>query len=101
MVFQVPHRPIARLYLRMGIHSGPASGVVVGYKVPFYCVTGQVITIIFRIGLPNFAAKGIVPSRRSSTKRPWLGDTILLQILDIFRRGLHSFFLLALNIDKL
>jgi hypothetical protein len=26
----------------MGIHSGPASGVVVGYKIPFYCVTGQV-----------------------------------------------------------
>ena len=42
VVFQVPHRPIARLMLRMGIHSGPASGMVVGYKIPFYCVTGQV-----------------------------------------------------------
>ena len=57
VVFQIPHRPNARLNIRMGIHryglslaslwpqfspttlfSGPACGVVVGSRIPNYCV---------------------------------------------------------------
>ena len=36
VVFQIPHRPNARLHMRMGIHSGPAVGVVAGSKIPKY-----------------------------------------------------------------
>ena len=36
VVFQIPHRPNARLHMRMGIHSGSAVGVVAGSKIPKY-----------------------------------------------------------------
>ena len=38
VVFQIPHRPNARLNIKMGIHSGPACGVVAGTRIPNYCV---------------------------------------------------------------
>ena len=36
VVFQIPHKPNSRLQMRMGIHSGPAVGVVAGSKIPKY-----------------------------------------------------------------
>ena len=53
VVFQIPHRPNAKLtirflliswmklkydLLRMGFHSGPAMGVVAGNNIPNYCI---------------------------------------------------------------
>ena len=53
VVFQIPHRPNARLNIRMGLHSGPACGVVAGSKIPNYCVmsdTSNVARIIEKMG---------------------------------------------------
>ena len=36
VVIQIPHRPNAKVYLRMGIHTGPALGVVAGSTIPKY-----------------------------------------------------------------
>ena len=36
IVFKIPRMPNSRLQLRMGIHSGPAIGVVSGSKTPKY-----------------------------------------------------------------
>ena len=36
IVFKIPHMPNSRLQLRMGIHSGPAIGIVSGSKTPKY-----------------------------------------------------------------
>ena len=39
IVFKIPHMPNSRLQLRMGIHSGPAIGIVSGSKTPkYWCV---------------------------------------------------------------
>jgi len=45
VVFQIPHKPNAKLVLRMGFHSGPALGVVVGTKIPNFCVMSDTVTI--------------------------------------------------------
>ena len=36
VVIQIPHKPNAKLHIRMGIHTGPALGVVAGSKIPKY-----------------------------------------------------------------
>ena len=36
IVFKIPHMPNSRLQLRMGIHTGPAIGVVSGSNTPKY-----------------------------------------------------------------
>ena len=36
VTFQVPQRPNTRAQMRMGIHSGPAVGLVAGSKLPMY-----------------------------------------------------------------
>jgi len=41
VVFQIPHKPNAKLNIRMGFHSGPAIGVVAGTKIPNYCVMSE------------------------------------------------------------
>merc|ERR1711892_36329 len=45
VVFQIPHKPNAKLVLRMGFHSGPALGVVVGTKIPNFCVMSDTVSI--------------------------------------------------------
>jgi len=45
VVFQIPHRPNSRLNIRMGVHSGPACGVVAGSKIPNYCVMSDTANI--------------------------------------------------------
>ena len=53
VVFQIPHRPNARLNIRMGVHSGPACGVVAGTRIPNYCVmsdTSNMARIVERMG---------------------------------------------------
>lgn len=45
VVFQVPHQPSAKLNIRMGFNSGPATGVVVGTKMPNYCVMSDTVDI--------------------------------------------------------
>ena len=53
VVFQIPHRPNARLNIRMGVHSGPACGVVAGTRIPNYCVisdTSDMARIVERMG---------------------------------------------------
>ena len=35
-IFRIPRCPNFRLQLRMGIHSGPAIGIVTGPKIPRY-----------------------------------------------------------------
>jgi len=49
VVFQIPHRPNARLHMRMGIHSGPAVGVVAGSKIPKYCVMGDTVNVALMV----------------------------------------------------
>ena len=36
VVFQIPHKPNSKLHMRMGMHTGPAVGVVAGSKIPKY-----------------------------------------------------------------
>ena len=53
VVFQIPHRPNARLNIRFGMHSGPACGVVAGTRIPNYCVmsdTSNLARIVERMG---------------------------------------------------
>ena len=53
VVFQIPHRPNARLNIRMGIHSGPACGVVAGTRIPNYCVmsdTSDMARLVEKMG---------------------------------------------------
>ena len=45
VVFQIPHRPNSRLNIRMGLHSGPATGVVAGSKIPNYCVLSKAANV--------------------------------------------------------
>jgi len=43
IVFKIPHMPNSRLQLRMGIHSGPAIGIVSGSKTPKYWYINKII----------------------------------------------------------
>jgi len=53
VVFQIPHRPNAKLTIRMGFHSGPAMGVVAGNNIPNYCImsdTGNLARVMEKMG---------------------------------------------------
>ena len=62
VVFQIPHKPNAKLVLKMGFHrsvknclilhtnffifsSGSAQGIVVGTRIPNFCVMSDTVTI--------------------------------------------------------
>ena len=45
LTFEIKHKPGYRLKMRMGMHSGPAVGGVVGTKIPHFGVFGETVEV--------------------------------------------------------
>lgn len=100
VVFQIPHKPNSRLQMRMGIHSGPAVGVVAGSKIPKYFVMGETVNVANMVERMSEGMK-IHITKTTQTLLTGSGKfrTEYRGIMDIGNKQIETYWLLGFDRD--